>query len=98
MIQKLIVRAEARADIAEAQQWYEERREGLGLQFAQAIDTCLNSVSRNPKAYLKIYKQIHRALLVGFPFALFFLVRNDTICVIGCFHVRRSPEHWMKRA
>jgi plasmid stabilization system protein ParE len=98
MIHKVIVRAEARADIAEAYQWYEERSEALGLQFARATDDCLNLVSRNPNAYPRIYKQVHRALLVGFPFAVFFAVRNNTIAIIGCIHVRRSPKHWKSRA
>jgi plasmid stabilization system protein ParE len=97
MIHKLIVRAEARADILEAHRWYEDRSEGLGLEFARATDTCFDLISRNPNIYPKLYEEVHRALLNGFPFAVFFRVRRNTISIIACTHVRRSPERWKNR-
>jgi plasmid stabilization system protein ParE len=97
MIYKLIVRAEARADIVEAHRWYEDRSEGLGLEFIRATDTCFELISRNPNIYPKFYKDVHRALLNGFPFAVFFRVRNEIVSIISCTHVRRSSEPWKKR-
>ena len=61
MIHKLIVRAEARADIVEAHRWYEDRIEGLGLEFARATDTCFDLISRNPNIYPKLYKEVSSA-------------------------------------
>ena len=97
MIRRLIGRADARADIAEAHRWYEDRSEGLGLEFAQAVDACFDLVRRNPNAYPKLHKEARRALLNGFPFAVFFRVRHDTISIVSCTHVRRSPERWKNR-
>jgi plasmid stabilization system protein ParE len=97
MIRRLIVRAAARADIAEAHRWYEERSEGLGLEFARSVDACFDLVRRNPNAYPKLQKEARRALLNGFPFAVFFRVRHDTISIVSCIHVRRSPERWKNR-
>jgi hypothetical protein len=36
MNHQLIIRPEAQADMTEAYRWYEERSEGLGLEFALA--------------------------------------------------------------
>ena len=97
MIHRLIVRAEARADIVSAHRWYEDQSEGLGLKFVQAVDGCLELIRHNPNAYPKLYKETHRALINGFPFAVFFRIRGSTISILSCTHVRRSPERWPKR-
>lgn len=97
MNRPLIIRPEAQIDISEAYSWYDERNEGLGLQFAKITDACLESIRRNPQRYPRVYKHIQRALLKRFPFAVFFLVRSEAIIVVGCIHVRRSPRLWKKR-
>lgn len=97
MNRPLIIQPEAQKDISEAYHWYEERSEGLALQFAKVTDACLESIRRNPQRYPKIHKQIQRALLKRFPFAVHFLVRNETVIVVGCIDVRRSPRLWKKR-
>jgi hypothetical protein len=33
-----------------------------------------------------------------FPYALFYLIRGDTIVVLACFNVKRSPADWQRRA
>jgi hypothetical protein len=46
-----------------------------------------------------IYKNVRRALLRRFPYALMFVIEADeTLTVIACFHGSRDPEHWQKRA
>lgn len=44
----LLIRPEARADIAESQKWYEERASGLGREFVEAVDETLLSITKNP--------------------------------------------------
>jgi len=65
MIHRLIVRTEARADIVTAHRWYEDQREGLGLRFVEAVDSCFDLVRRNPNAYPKLHKETQRALVKG---------------------------------
>ncbi|HEX6624612.1 MAG TPA: hypothetical protein VF064_12945 [Pyrinomonadaceae bacterium] len=63
MTYKVIVRPEAEREIREAFDWYEERSEGLGLEFLRAADACLSGVRRNPEAYPLVQEQARRALL-----------------------------------
>ena len=98
MTYKVIVRPEAEREIQEAFDWYEERSEGLGLEFLRVADACLSIVQRNPVAYQIVHEPVRRALLRKFPYALFYLIREDTIVVIACFHVKRSPADWQRRA
>ena len=97
MTYKVIVRPEAAREIQEAFDWYEGCSEGLGLQFLRVADACLSSVQRNPTAYQVVHEQVRRALLRKFPYAIFYLIREDTIVVLACFHVKRSPADWQRR-
>jgi plasmid stabilization system protein ParE len=45
-----------------------------------------------------VHEQVRRALLRKFPYALFYLFNEETIVVVACFHVRRSPADWQRRA
>ena len=92
-----MVRPEAEREIQEAFNWYEEQSEGLGLEFLRAADACLSVVQRNPSAFKSVHKQVRRALLRRFPYMLFYLVKEDTIIVLACFHVKRSPADWQRR-
>lgn len=98
MTYKVLVRPEAAREIQEAFDWYEERSEGLGLEFLRVADACLSGVQRNPAAYQIVHEQVRRALLRKFPYALFYLVTGDTVVVLACFHVKRSPADWLRRA
>jgi plasmid stabilization system protein ParE len=37
-------------------------------------------------------------LLRKFPYALYYLVDDDRIVVLACFHQRRNPLDWLRRA
>lgn len=44
----LIIRPEAERDMAEARDWYDRQREGLGSAFILAIDTVFNQIRQSP--------------------------------------------------
>jgi plasmid stabilization system protein ParE len=89
----------ARAELVDAQDWYENEVPGLGRRFRAAVDAVVQSMSLNPRQFPVVYKSIRRALLRRFPYALMFVVETDeTLTVIACFHGSRDPAHWRKRA
>lgn len=99
----LLIRPEAEAEIAEAYNWYGLQAEGLSSEFMRAVEACLSSVEREPLIYPIVYKQIRRALVRKFPYAVFFLreqmdEENERIVVLACFHSRRDPRQWQERA
>lgn len=63
MIYELLIRPEAESDMLEAYAWYEDRRPGLGAQFLQAAESCLERIQRYPLAYAKVEDEVRRALL-----------------------------------
>ena len=89
---KVIIQPEAEEDIFDSYRWYEERDKGLGEEFLRSIDACIASVQRNPLSYPIVHKQIRRALLRKFPHGLFYIIDNDNLIILACFHVRRDPK------
>jgi hypothetical protein len=46
-----------------------------------------------------VFKSVRRALLRRFPYALFFVIDEQTLYfVIACFHASRNPLQWQRRA
>ena len=97
MSHEIIVRPEAAREIQEAFDWYEEKSEGLGLEFLRAADACMAGIERNPLASPTLYQDIRRSLLRRFPYALFYMVKEERIIVLACFHAKRNPIDWMRR-
>jgi hypothetical protein len=53
----------------------------------------------NPRQFPVVHKNIHRALLRRFPYALMFVIEpEEALTVIACFHGSRDPVHWQQRA
>jgi plasmid stabilization system protein ParE len=94
---RLIIRPEAELDIQAAFEWYEAQTLGLGSEFVRAVDVCLSGIGRNPFAYPKVYKQVRRSLIRRFPYGLLFVVEQDLIAVVACFHGKRNPKSWQDR-
>ena len=87
----------ARRELLDAQDWYEEQVTGLGRRFRQAVDALIQRMSDNPHQFPVVLKTVRRALLRRFPYSLFFVVEDDALIVIACFHASRDPSHWQKR-
>jgi plasmid stabilization system protein ParE len=88
----------ARAELIDAQDWYENEAPGLGRRFRAAVDVVIERMNINPRQFPVVYKSIRRALLRRFPYALMFVIESDeTLTVIACFHGSRDPAHWQRR-
>lgn len=88
----------ARAELVDAQDWYEEEAPGLGRQFRAEVDATSERISAHPRQFPIIYKKLRRALLRRFPYALMFVIEPDeTLTVIACFHGSRDPRRWQRR-
>ena len=88
----------ARVELVEAQAWYEREAAGLGRRFRLAIDALIERMSDNPRQFPTVFRNVRRALLRRFPYSLFFVVEDDALIVIACFHASRDPSHWQERA
>jgi toxin ParE1/3/4 len=87
----------ARAEFIEAQDWYEGEARGTGRRFRQAVDGLVERMMANPRQFPLVFKNVRRALLRRFPYSLFFVLEDQTLLVIACFHASRDPLQWQER-
>lgn len=97
MAADLILAPQAAGDIAEAYDWYEARRIGLGEEFLSCVDACIETVCRTSEIYAKIHQNYRRALVRRFPYAVFYEYAGETVTVYSVFHTSQDPDKWRQR-
>ena len=72
----LIFTQAARAELIEAQDWYESEAAGLGRRFRVEIDRAVQRIVNAPYQFPVVFKTLRRARVKRFPYALLFLDRG----------------------
>ena len=88
---------QAEADLEEARIWYVAQREELAEKFISSVEEALHQINRLPEAHAKIHKDIRRAFTRGFPFAVYYRIREEEAVVTAILHGRRDPRKWRDR-
>lgn len=88
----------ARAEMLDAVDWYDTHAPGLGEQFVAEVDAAIARIAANPQQFPAILKEVRRARLHRFPYALFFRADHTGIYVFACFHSNRDPKRWQTRS
>ena len=94
----MIIRPEAEADLANARDWYERQRAGLGAEFLLCVEEVLERIGRTPEMYMMVHHDVRRALTRRFPYAVYYRVAGNDVVVLGILHTRRDPREWQSRA
>ncbi len=95
-------RAEARVDVAEAFEWYQRARSGLGVEFLEAIEAALDVVALSPLTWpvwpgSSPRDDVRHFPLRRFPYAIAYIVSGDVLLVLAVAHNRRRPGFWRDR-
>ena len=97
MVEGLRILPEAVADAREAYLWYEERRLGLGQEFLECVDECIDRIRRNPELFEVVHDEYRRALVRRFPYIIFYEYASGSVTVYAVFHSAQSPDKWRAR-
>jgi plasmid stabilization system protein ParE len=93
----VLVRDAATADLAEAADWYEQRRGGLGVEFLRAARALLAAIGRAPFQFPIARGAVRRARVRRFPYVVYFIPDPTRVVVIAVMHGRRDPRRWEER-
>ena len=88
---EIIVRPRAESDILSQVEYYEAKHVGLGGNFSICIDDAMSSISQYPFLSTIVYKDIRRKLVRRFPYAIFYVLRDDNIIVLRVLGQVRDP-------
>jgi len=87
----------AEVELDEAARWYEERRDGLGLEFLSVVRLKIAELLGAPERW-RLVKGSRRVLLGRFPYAIVYReVSDDELEIIAVAHYRRRPKYWARR-
>lgn len=98
MSMPILVRPEARDDLAEARAWYNAQQQGLGERFAASVEEFIERITTFPELYGILAKNIRCGKLRRFPYVVYYHIASDCIEVIAVLHGSRHPRVWRKRA
>lgn len=87
----------ARAEVVDAEDWYEARQPGLGTRFREEVEASVLRLRENPHQFPIVLRDVRRTRLRKFPYGLFFRIESSAIVVIACFHGSRHPQLWERR-
>ena len=95
---QLIVRPAAKADLRESFAWYDEQRAGLGAEFLDAVERKMAQIEAHPLRFPAVRNATRRAIVLRFPYSVFYGVDGTMICMLAVMHHARSPVHWLPRS
>ena len=85
------LQSRAEKNIADAFTYYEEESFGLGEAFLETIEKILNNISNLPLMYPKVFGDVHRALLLPFPYAMYYTFDQGEVIILNVLNTRRNP-------
>lgn len=94
---RLISEPPADLDVEAAFEWYENERQGLGLEFLDELREGYNRIVAGPLKYEELRGGIRRVLLRRFPYAVYFATEGDIVVVVAVLHASRDPAEWQRR-
>ena len=94
----LVFHSEVRGEVDEAYAWHERQRAGLGEEFLAEVQTVIDRIHQTPELHAVAYRDIRRALVHRFKYAVYYRLEPDHIEVIAVQHSKGDPRRWKSRA
>ncbi|NOX99935.1 MAG: type II toxin-antitoxin system RelE/ParE family toxin [Verrucomicrobia bacterium] len=88
---------EARSDIFDAADYYEQKEIGLGQRFRDEIAEILITVSSAPFLWRERSGKYRRVNCPVFPYYIAYVVRDESIVIVAIAHGSRKPGFWHDR-
>jgi len=95
---RLVISAEAAADIDEAVKWLGDISPNLPMRFEAELEHVYASILDYPQLYPIVYKIFRRALLRRFPYSVFYVLDASVVLIVAVIHQSRDEETWKRRA
>ena len=94
---KIEFHPEADEEMLASARFYEERAEGLGMDFLAAVEETARRIEQFPEAGPVERGSIRKRLVLGFPFTVLYENQHDRIFIAAVMHQYRRPGYWKHR-
>jgi len=98
-VNKLVLLEDAVIEWQNSVDWYEAQSPGLGIRFAEVIETKIQLIAEKPLQFPKRKLNFREAIVNVFPFSIIFEFnsKNREVIITSIFHNKRSPKGKFKR-
>lgn len=93
---KISIQSSALADLAEGFDFYERMQPGLGDYFLDSIYSDIDSLQLYAGIHLIHFGRFYRLLSKRFPFAVYYRIEDEVVCVRAVIDLRRDPT-WIRK-
>lgn len=97
MIFLLIVKPEAREELALTAIYYESLSPGLGIRFVDAWERTAADIQRHPQGYALKKGNFRQVMFRRFPYLVVFEILGNKVVVYAIIHARKHPSKRYKR-
>lgn len=87
----------ARAEVREIVAYYNQQREGLGLEFVSELKQTLMRIRHYPLAWSPLSPRVRRCRVNRFPYSVIYEVRQDILLIAAIQHHSKEPNSWRNR-
>lgn len=94
---KVVVSLGAQVELAEAMQWWSEHSVERGSAFHLAYRQLERRIGEHPEWFPEVEPGIRRALMTGFRYSAFFVVKHKEATIVAVAHQHRRPGYWRER-
>lgn len=84
------IRTAAHADLRNGRDWYDRRRQGLGIEFLLAVADAMLALEEAPEKFPIYYRDFRRVLMDRFPYKIFYRVEGEAVIVYRVLHGARD--------
>jgi len=97
----LVIGAEAEAELADACEWFDAHRPGLGRDLLAAVEEALTRIERRPQTGSVVPgasdASVRQIWIRRFKYHVVFTELPDRVQVLAIAHERRRPRYWAGR-
>ena len=97
-MKQLRLREEARSELLHETSYYEEKREGTGKRFREAVNASFALILRFPSGGAPGPAGTRKTKVRGFPFTVVYREEESQIVVFAIAPDRQQPGYWLPRA
>lgn len=94
---KLIYHPAAEGELAVAARFYEQKVNGLGVQFLDEFEQCIAKILEAPGRWRIVRGDKRRFLMPRFPYGLYYRIVGDEVRLLVIKHHSQHPEYGMGR-
>lgn len=91
------IEEDAERELAGSVDFYERRRDGLGLEFGEAVQKEVRLIQAHPERYPLQKDGTRRLVMERFPFTIRFMEMPEEIWIVAFAHTSQDPDYWKPR-